>query len=140
MLMVALDDLGLPEQLNQRGARSPIVRRMSHRGCLLNLGSSTWPSATRRPDTATGAPALANAKAVARPIPVRAPVTRTTGLFMTRLLRDMMWDVWLSEHSPTATMAHRRHNTRSLCIREGIEKCFERWVSCLAGMPPRQDS
>src|SRR4029077_19454261 len=24
--------LGVPEQLNQRGARSPIIRRMSHRG------------------------------------------------------------------------------------------------------------
>src|SRR5258708_40189981 len=32
MLMVALDDLGVPAQLNQRGARSPIIRRMSHRG------------------------------------------------------------------------------------------------------------
>ena len=37
--MVALDDLGVPEQLNQRGARSPIIRRMSHRGWVCSIST-----------------------------------------------------------------------------------------------------
>src|SRR5947209_20250188 len=47
---------------------------------LRSSASSALPSASRRPDATTCAPSLAKASAVARPIPVNAPVINTTGL------------------------------------------------------------
>src|ERR1700731_3249065 len=44
--------------------------------------SSALPSASRRPATTTFAPSLAKASAVARPMPVKAPVINTTGLLI----------------------------------------------------------
>src|ERR1700738_1355447 len=44
--------------------------------------ASTSPASSRRPDTITRAPFLANANAAARPMPVRAPVIRTTWSFI----------------------------------------------------------
>src|SRR5439155_17814777 len=44
------------------------------------------PISSRRPETTRRAPSLAKAKAVARPMPVRAPVIKTTGLFIALLL------------------------------------------------------
>src|ERR1700733_9123078 len=44
------------------------------------------PASSRRPDTTTFAPFLAKAMAAARPMPVKAPVINTTGLFMFRFL------------------------------------------------------
>src|SRR2546421_8351332 len=44
--------------------------------------SSALPSASRRPDATTCAPSLAKASAVARPIPVNAPVINTTELLI----------------------------------------------------------
>src|ERR1700734_3250952 len=48
--------------------------------------TSALPASSRRPATTTFAPFLAKATAAARPIPVRAPVIRTTGLSMVLLL------------------------------------------------------
>src|SRR6266446_6187108 len=48
--------------------------------------SRALPSASRRPETTRRAPSLAKARAVARPMPVRAPVIKTTGLFIALLL------------------------------------------------------
>src|SRR5271155_2460139 len=42
-----------------------------------------WPTSSRRPETAIRAPSRAKAIAVARPMPVKAPVIKTTGVFMT---------------------------------------------------------
>src|SRR4029077_19839939 len=47
---------------------------------LRSSASSALPSASRRPDAMTLAPSLAKATAVARPMPVNAPVINTTGL------------------------------------------------------------
>src|ERR1700730_365601 len=49
---------------------------------LRSSASSALPSASRRPDATTCAPSLAKASAVARPIPVKAPVINTTGLLI----------------------------------------------------------
>ncbi len=55
------------------------------------------PASSRRPDTTTLAPFLANAMAAARPMPVKAPVINTTGLLIFRFLihvrcrRSMDW-------------------------------------------------
>src|SRR6266446_7346014 len=43
--------------------------------------ASAWPASSRRPDTTTLAPSRAKASAVARPMPVRAPVISTTGVW-----------------------------------------------------------
>src|SRR6267142_2325721 len=51
-----------------------------------NSASRALPSASRRPETTRRAPSLAKARAVARPMPVRAPVIRTTRLPMVLLL------------------------------------------------------
>src|SRR6267143_2151972 len=48
--------------------------------------SRALPSVSRRPETTRRAPSLAKAMAVARPMPVRAPVIKTTGFFMALLL------------------------------------------------------
>src|SRR6266480_3579879 len=47
---------------------------------LWSSASSALPSASRRPDATMLAPSLAKATAVARPMPVNAPVINTTGL------------------------------------------------------------
>src|SRR4029077_4719317 len=55
------------------------------RACAPSPRSSTskaLPSASWRPDVTTLAPSLAKASAVARPMPVKAPVIRTTGLLL----------------------------------------------------------
>src|SRR5258708_25331423 len=44
--------------------------------------SRALPSASRRPATTTRAPSWAKATAVARPMPVRAPVIKTAGVLM----------------------------------------------------------
>src|ERR1700730_13813442 len=49
---------------------------------LRSSASSALPSASRRPDATTDAPFLAKAAAVARPMPVNAPVTNTMGLLI----------------------------------------------------------
>src|SRR2546429_4781981 len=49
---------------------------------LRSSASSALPSASRRPDATTLAPSFAKAIAVARPIPVSAPVINTTGLLI----------------------------------------------------------
>src|ERR1700687_6424100 len=53
---------------------------------LRSSASRALPSVFRRPETTRRAPSLAKAMAVARPMPVRAPVIKTTGLFMALLL------------------------------------------------------
>src|SRR5260221_2198693 len=50
--------------------------------------ASALPASSRRPATTTLAPFLANARAAARPMPVRAPVIRTTGVFTVLLHRS----------------------------------------------------
>jgi len=47
------------------------------------FASRALPSTSLRPETTTRAPSRAKAKAVARPMPVKAPVIRTTGTLMT---------------------------------------------------------
>src|SRR4030095_13659232 len=54
--------------------------------------TNSCPCLSRRPDTTTCAPSCAKITAAARPIPVSAPVIRTTGLFILHLLQDM--PVW----------------------------------------------
>jgi hypothetical protein len=50
-----------------------------------------WPAASRRPEATMRPPSFAKASAVARPIPVSAPVINTTGSFMSVLLElDLM--------------------------------------------------
>jgi hypothetical protein len=49
---------------------------------LLVPRRNALPSASRRPDATTNAPFLAKATAVARPMPVNAPVINTTGLLI----------------------------------------------------------
>src|ERR1700730_5344184 len=49
---------------------------------LRSSASSALPSASRRPDATTDAPFLAKAVAVARPMPVNAPVINTTGVLI----------------------------------------------------------
>src|SRR5258708_38403759 len=49
---------------------------------LRSSASSALPSASRRPDATTLAPSFAKAIAVARPMPVSAPVINTTGLLI----------------------------------------------------------
>src|SRR6266436_732164 len=49
---------------------------------LRSSASNALPSASRRPDATTDAPFLAKAVAVARPMPVNAPVINTTGLLI----------------------------------------------------------
>src|SRR3954469_6035464 len=44
--------------------------------------ASAAPSSSRRPEMTMRAPSCAKARAVARPMPVRAPVIRTTGVFI----------------------------------------------------------
>src|ERR1700691_3319236 len=44
-----------------------------------NSAAKARPASSRRPETTMRAPSWANARAVARPMPVRAPVIRTTG-------------------------------------------------------------
>src|SRR5258705_5721478 len=56
------------------------------------------PSVSRRPETTRRAPSRAKAMAVARPMPVRAPVIKTTGLSMASLLEQfqasqVLWPV-----------------------------------------------
>src|SRR5438876_3816290 len=53
-------------------ARTPRARSSAARA---------WPASSRRPDTTTLAPSRAKASAVARPMPVRAPVISTTGVW-----------------------------------------------------------
>src|SRR5712691_9722977 len=48
--------------------------------------TSALPASSRRPATTTFAPFLAKATAAARPMPVRPPVIKTTGLFIALLL------------------------------------------------------
>src|SRR2546430_1384775 len=48
--------------------------------------AKAWPASSRRPETTMRAPSSAKARAVACPMPVRAPVIRTTGVSMTLLL------------------------------------------------------
>jgi hypothetical protein len=64
---VGVDELGLPP--NERSSLA-----------------SAWPASSRRPATTTFAPCLAKARAAARPMPVSAPVIKTTDLFILRLL------------------------------------------------------
>src|ERR1700748_2126482 len=45
----------------------------------LSSSASAWPASLCRPETTTVAPACAKVTAVARPMPVRAPVIMTTG-------------------------------------------------------------
>src|SRR5437660_1094243 len=49
---------------------------------LRSSASSALPSASRRPDATTDAPFLAKAAAVARPMPLNAPVINTTGVLI----------------------------------------------------------
>src|SRR6266566_1901305 len=49
---------------------------------LRSSASSAFPSASRRPDATTDAPFLAKAAAVARPMPLNAPVINTTGVLI----------------------------------------------------------
>src|ERR1700736_2591203 len=49
---------------------------------LRSSASSALPSASRRPDATTCAPFLAKAAAVARPMPLNAPVINTTGVLI----------------------------------------------------------
>src|SRR5713101_7433694 len=74
--------------------------------------SRVLPSASRRPETTRRAPFFAKARAVARPIPVRAPVIKTTGLFISLLLFQ------------ATTLG-------SYCV---LEKDFVSWGAYLSGM------
>src|SRR6476646_1221696 len=52
------------------------------------------PASSRRPETTRRAPSFAKANAVARPIPVRAPVIRTTFVFIHFVVvADCGWDL-----------------------------------------------
>src|ERR1700722_4700629 len=50
---------------------------------LRSSATSFSPSSSRRPEITIREPSFANARAVARPIPVNAPVIKTTRVFIT---------------------------------------------------------
>src|ERR1700730_8026791 len=62
--------------------------------------TSFWPSSSRRPEIATRAPSFAKASAVARPIPVSAPVIKTTGVVISVLLEIYVCLTNDSRHLP----------------------------------------
>src|SRR6476620_2521545 len=90
--------------------------------------TSALPAPSRRPATTTFAPFLAKATAAARPIPVKAPVIKTTGLPIV--------------HSPALAAEHGSYFLlRVGCRVEGdmgcpgaCEKDFVRWGACLGDM------
>src|SRR4030088_981742 len=70
---------------------------------LRSSASSALPSASRRPDTTTVAPSLAKANAVARPMPVRAPVMRITGAPIVIVLLKLVVDLKRADNLPELT-------------------------------------
>src|ERR1700716_1646175 len=81
---------------------------------LRSLTSSAFPSASRRPDTTTVAPSLAKANAVARPMPVRAPVMRITGAPIVIVLLNLVVDLKLFEAVAFGRGANLRARTGSV--------------------------
>jgi hypothetical protein len=51
-----------------------------------NSAAKAWPASSWRPETTTRLPSRAKAKAAARPIPVSAPVIKTTAVLIVPLL------------------------------------------------------
>src|ERR1700754_5338553 len=70
---------------------------------LRSSASSALPSGSRRPDATTVAPSLAKANAVARPMPVRAPVTRITGAPIVIVLLNLVVDLKRADNLPELT-------------------------------------
>src|SRR6201991_1839382 len=67
---------------------------------LRSSASSALPSGSRRPDATTVAPSLAKANAVARPMPVRAPVMRITGAPIVIVLLNLVVDLKRADNLP----------------------------------------
>src|SRR5438552_12491457 len=72
---------------------------------LRSSATSFLPSSSRRPEITMREPSLANARAVARPIPVSAPVIKTTCVFISvLLLKSIRLSLSSLASSPSRTM------------------------------------
>src|SRR5205807_3965326 len=82
--------------------------------------TTDWPSSTRRPETTTLAPALANAIAVAWPMPLVPPVTSAT-LFLNDDGDDVDVDdaMRTPSNSYTTTPVHRGAHAGAAAARRG---------------------
>src|ERR1700726_4744817 len=101
--------------------------------------TSALPASSRRPAMTTFAPLLAKATAAARPMPVKAPVIKTTGLLICnpRILlpyrQSMEWD-------PLAAGFRDRNQSQVLSLSAHVvssrarEKDFVSWRACLRDM------
>src|SRR3984893_7517572 len=90
--------------------------------------TSALPASSRRPATTTFAPFLAKATAAARPMPVSAPVIKTTGLLMDQSFR--IWPPRWAEAGWYVTDRLCRLRPR-FCCRRGKRLCR------LVAIPPR---
>src|SRR3984893_13575236 len=107
---------------------------------LRSSAASALPSASRRPDTTMDAPSLAKAAAVARPMPVKAPVINTTGLLMVLFLFLLLaiWRFLPAEHGQRAPGARKAPESpvqlvsvvRQVGSPGAGEKDFVSWGAC----------
>src|SRR5271165_255789 len=68
--------------LTSSSCRTSVRRNSASVPSLRSSVASLWPSSSCRPETTTRAPSCAKARAVARPMPVSAPVISTVGVFV----------------------------------------------------------
>ena len=104
---------------------------------VAQFGGQRLAGISRRPDTTTRAPACAKASAVARPIPVKAPVTRTTGLFIVVVLDSAGVSHRSGPYGRHGASAMDGRYPRSRCLCQAAERLCT-LQSCLAGMEPME--
>src|SRR5712691_7429975 len=101
--------------------------------------TSALPASSRRPATTTFAPFLAKATAAARPMPVKAPVIKTTGLL---ILLSSQCAALPAEHGsgPSGRGLRDRDRSQVLSLKGHVgspgapEKDFVSWGACLEDM------
>src|SRR4029077_11176741 len=98
--------------------------------------TSALPASSRRPATTTFAPFLAKAMAAARPMPLKAPVIKTTGVLMGNP-RNVLPYRQCMEAGPFGRGFRDRDQSQVLCVESHVgspgacEKDFVRWGTCL---------
>src|SRR3984957_11428524 len=101
--------------------------------------TSVLPASSRRPAMTTLAPFLAKAMAAARPMPVKAPVIKTTGLLMCDP-RNLLPCRQSMERGASAHGLERPRPVTSASVGADVvfgsarEKDFVSWRTCLEGM------
>src|SRR6266481_4491103 len=123
--------------------RTSVRTKMASAPSPCNSATNSCPCLSRRPDTTMRAPSCAKIIAAARPMPVSAPVIKTTGELIATT--SLIWNPCrsgMTEHPPKAASGLASDHLlrlRSQALVARLEHTLLSWHQCLTSMGARME-